>query len=223
MTDVSPQFAKLIVTLASAFQNAKLSEAQVRIYSAALSDIPHDQLASACLRAVRECTFFPTVAELRRFIAPSLDDAAQLAWSGLQTAAAEIGAYASLELEDPCAAEAVLMIWGSWPAYCVCDGPAVGARKSEYLAAYRAARRGVWHEGASTTLPGLCTSLGTPASALPEAITWRGRLTAHGTVVAERERRQLEERPINRLIAGNVHAVNPRSDEVQIGQPETKP
>ena len=203
MTDVTPQFAKLMVTLAAAYTTAqaKLSEAQIRVYFAALSDIPHDQLASACLRAVRENQWFPTCAELRRFVEASPEDRALLAWNGLQTAAAEVGAYASLELEDVCAAEALCQVFGSWPGYCALDSRDVSQRKSDYLAAYRAARRSAQPPVAAVALPGLCQTLGTPASALPEApTTWRGRLTVQGQVVVERDRPQLPEVAINRLI-----------------------
>lgn len=56
--------------LAVAFPGAKVSdsEAKVRLglYIQGLADVPGDLLANACRETIQTCTFFPTVAELRK-------------------------------------------------------------------------------------------------------------------------------------------------------------
>jgi hypothetical protein len=54
----------LLRQLATAFDRP-LADARIDLYSAALSDLPFELLADACATAIRECRFFPRVAELR--------------------------------------------------------------------------------------------------------------------------------------------------------------
>lgn len=197
-TDVSQPFAQLMVTLAAAFPSTKLSEAQIRVYFDALGDVPIATLGDVCRRAIKDCTWFPSAAELRRYVAPGTDDAALIAWSALSKAAAIIGGYQSVDIDDPCAASALLLVFGGWPAFCAAeDGPALGQRRQEFLAAYRAARRHVHGAVAPTRLRGLLAGAGQPDRA------WVGRITAGGEVHATREPSALpaadEREPINRL------------------------
>jgi hypothetical protein len=165
---VDERFAALMVALAEAF-GGRLTEQRIRLYAQALGDLPLAQVELAVQRGIRESRYFPSVAELRAFVQPTGDEAALLAWSGFQRAAADVGAWASLVVEDPCAAEALEAVFGSWPEYCSLEGPAVGARRQEFVAAYRASQRKV-RPAASVTLTGWCEA------------GWVGHLTTGGEV-----------------------------------------
>ena len=161
---VIPVFAELMVRLAIAYPTTgRLSEMTIRTYARALGDVPWPALTEAGARAIRESRFFPSVAELRGYVEASVDDAGLLAWAWLGEQAERIGAYASLSVADPCAAAALEAVFGSWPAYCATEGPALGARRAEFLAAYRQARRQP-SQGSVRLLPGWCGQDETPAA-----------------------------------------------------------
>ena len=191
---MSRAIAQYLVTLAAGYPAVRLSEAQCAVYMDALSDLSPEQLNQACQRAIRECKFFPSVAELRMFVAPGTDDAAVLAWTALNRAARVVGAYQSLQCEDWCAAEALTQVFGGWAAFCQHDdGPAYGQKRTEFLVAYRNARRRPSASRWTVSLPGLCEAAcrGLPGGARH----WTGRLTADGRVMSS-----LPE--INRLTEG---------------------
>lgn len=51
--------------ISAGYPNAKLSEENIAVYLAGLSDIPPDVLRNAALRLMRRSKWFPTIAELR--------------------------------------------------------------------------------------------------------------------------------------------------------------
>lgn len=168
---VTRAFAGMVESLSEAFPSAKVSGELVVIYARALGDIPIVPLRMAALRAVQECRFFPTVAELRSFVVAPMEDAALRAWSGFARAAEEVGAYAPLDVDDPCAAHALVTVFGGWPSFCQTDVISISQKRPEFLAAYREARRQGLEQGA--VLPGLVPSTDE---------TWRGRMLTDGTV-----------------------------------------
>lgn len=172
------EIAPLMVALSEAYPAMKLREGTVRMYCSGLADVPIEAIKHAMSRAVRECNFFPTIAQLRGFIEPPVDDAALLAWSGLNKAARLVGAYQSLDVEDIAAASALKAVFGSWAAFCALDdGPALGGKRNEFLAAYREAKRHTRPGQVATRLPGLSAG-----RQLPEG--WVGRITQAGTVTS---------------------------------------
>jgi len=187
--EVLPEFAAAMVRLASAYQNARLTDIGIRVYARALNDCSLAAVLSACGRAVQECRYFPTVAELRAFITPSTDDAALIAWSALGRAASRVGAYQSLVFEDHAAAYALMSVFGSWPAYCDLESGVIGSRKAEFMAAYREGRRQVRHEGRGTRVMGLCEASGKYHN---HGACWAGLIQRDGTVCPAREDALLE-------------------------------
>jgi hypothetical protein len=138
---VDEDVATVLVYLAEAY-GTRLTEARIRIYANALADLTIDQVKSAASRAVRESRFFPSVAELRQMVDLTAEDAALVAWAGLQKQAADVGAYAQPNIDDPVAAASVVAVFGSWAAYCELeDGPQLSQKRQEFLAQYRATRR----------------------------------------------------------------------------------
>lgn len=173
---VADEFAKELVILAEAF-GARLTEVRIRIYAEALGDLTIEQVRQARRRAVQECQYFPQAAELLRLVRPTTDDAALLAWTGLQRAASSVGAYAPLVVEDACAADAFVRVFGSWPAYCALEDIAVAAKRQEFLAAYRDSMRTVQAIHVTRHLSGCLPQ--------PAGHTWVGRLGLNGRVTHE--------------------------------------
>lgn len=181
---VTADFCKMLLQVAAAYPTTgKLSEPTIRMYARGLEEFPVDVIMGAWGRAYRAgelSNFFPSLPEMLSLIVPSSDDAALLAWVSLRRAAEDVGCYASLEVEDPAAAEAVQAVFGGWPGYCELDeGPALGARRSEFLAAYREAKRRLPPGAPPCRLAGLCEASdkyrGGPGVVI-------GRLTAAGQV-----------------------------------------
>lgn len=137
---VSPEFARALVALAEAY-GTELTAARIRLYWQALFDLEGDRLQAAFRAAVRECKFFPSAAELRALAAGTTDDAALLAFGAFQRAASRFGSYMSLVVHDHAAAHALQATFGSWPSYCELEDIAVAAKRQEFCAAYRQARR----------------------------------------------------------------------------------
>lgn len=211
--DVDPAFVEQMLLLAEA-TGASLSETRLRAYALLLADLPIDDLRTAVYRCARqwEQKFqpadpemrFPSVATLRAFAVVSESDAALVAWGKLQQAAEDIGAYASLEVEDEAVSAALHGAFGSWPAYCALagNGPAMTSKRPEFLAAYRAAVLAPGYaRGRVQRLPGLLEREGS-YDASPRV--WIGRLTAAGRVEHVRDQPRLPVvHDVNRLTSGD--------------------
>ncbi len=184
MTDVPGWFCKLMLWAAEAFPNARPREGTYRAYYAVLGDLTPEQTRAAFLHAMRESgtDFFPSAPKVRSYAVPSADDAGLLAWMGLHQAAQAVGVYQPLDCADGAVAEAVRMVFGGWPAFCEqCQDHASGAwlaKRQEWLAAYRTARRERTTTGPAR-LPGLLGDGSEPQG-------WVGRLSASGEVESVR-------------------------------------
>jgi len=178
---VTVEFAERIVKLAAAW-GARLDEGRIRIYARALGDVPLRDLDRAFGEAIRECKFFPSVAEIRAYVTPMREDAGLVAWTALSRAASSAGAYVSVVVEDAAAAEALEAVFGSWGEFCLFeDGPGLALKRQEFMAAYRGARtRGV---GEPRRLTGILSP--PPADLAPH--TWIARI-AGASVTIERDR-----------------------------------
>lgn len=161
--NVTDEFAQLLAALAEAFPPTRLTAAQIRVYARVLGDVPIEELRQAATRAVRSGgKFFPSASELRALARGSEQDAATLAWLAFRKAAADVGAYASLDVDDHAAAFALLSAFGSWPEFCAAeDGPALHARQREFEVAYREARRTMRQHAVPMRLAGICETEGT--------------------------------------------------------------
>jgi hypothetical protein len=189
---VTPEFGDLMLKLGAAFCH-KIDELTVRVYAKALNDIPLDALRVAFGRAVCEWKGFgpiPRVADLRGYLGPGVEDAALIQWAALNRAASEVGAYVSLDLDDGATAEALVQVFGGWPAFCAAEeGPAFGAKRQEFLAAYRHA---VGRRPPPRRLDGLCAAQGATPNAQHLRATWAGRIDARGLVAAQRQLEEIE-------------------------------
>lgn len=187
---VSQQFAKMMVTLAEVL-GVTLTEARIRIYAKLLADVPDAQMRAAFGRAANTCRggCFPSPGELRAFIGPVEGDAALLAWAALGRAVEDVGAYMSLEIEDGAAAEALVAVFGSWPAFCEEDeGPGLALKRQEFMAAYRQAAR---RRTEARRLPGICEAGGSYPDGGDAKPLWFGQIAASGQVKLAREQARL--------------------------------
>ena len=176
-------FAAAIFATGEAF-GIRLTESRIRIYATELSDLCRSDIETALARCRRDGQFFPQMAEVRKQIHGSLDDAGILAWNTVMQAAARVGSYSSIEFEDPTIAAAVVRTFGSWPAVCALEaGPESHVKRQEFLAALREARREL-----TTMVPVRLSGLLESSSHYERRPSvWTARLCADGLVVHERE------------------------------------
>ena len=137
---VSEWFGAIMFEAAEA-AGIKISAQRVLIYARDLDDLAPSLVIAAVRRHRQESNFFPFIADIRRHVLGAVEDVALLAWSRFELAAQEIGGWASIDVEDGYAVEALLGTFGSWTHFCEMDGSALGAKRAEFLAAYRLARR----------------------------------------------------------------------------------
>lgn len=196
---IAAWFGRLFEDLAEAYPSMRVRAGQVKVYAQALQDLTPDQIRAAMGRAILDNKFFPSVAELRAYVLPMPDDAAVLAWAALEQAASKIGAWQSLECEDPCVAEALLVAAGDWPSFCALEeGPQKMVVRQSFLAAFKDARRKVPVGAPPLRCAGL---LPTGPSRAGLAV---GRITARGEVVAGREASELPAGQTGRLTDGQA-------------------
>lgn len=132
------EFRERLVGLAEVY-DVKLSPQRVAIYFEALRDLAWSDVARALTEAVKTSTFMPRPAELRKLAVGDFEDQAEQAWMIFQAAMKQAGAYASIATTDPALGEAILAVFGSWPAACTVElSPEMWASKrKEFGRAYR--------------------------------------------------------------------------------------
>lgn len=138
--DAGPFFQRL-AALSELFNGAGavFSETKAELYFEALRDLPLELVVKGLNEAVKACTFMPKPAELRKLAIGDDEDQAERAWLALKTAMRAAGGYASLITADPALGEAILGVFGSWPAACALDlSPEMWASKrKEFGRVYR--------------------------------------------------------------------------------------
>lgn len=162
---------------------ARISDERIRMYAMALDGYEPDQIDQMFRVAARTARggFLPSVGELT-----GAEDAALVAWAALDRAAREVGAWVSLDLQDAAAAAAVKLVFGGWPAFCeMDDGPALAQKRTEFLAAYRAARRR--ETSGMVRLPGRCEAAGSYAPAQLRGKVWTAQLLITGDIIRARD------------------------------------
>lgn len=149
------EFRNRLVALAEVF-DLKLAATRQALYFEALRDVPFEAVARALNAAVKTCKFFPRPAELRTLAIGDIDDATEAAWMLLRLAMAQAGSYTSLVCPDAAVGEAVIAVFGSWPAACACDlSPEMwAAKRKEFGRVFRVLRDRQLEGG--RYLPGIC-------------------------------------------------------------------
>ncbi len=200
LRDVPDWFAEIFVALAEAYPAHRVREAQVRVYYAVLAGFSQHEVQQAFTRAPIEYpSFFPSAGDLRKLIDLAPEDKAIRYWTGLQQAASSVGAYQELHCDDGAVVAAVLLVFGSWPAFCeqCTDIPSAfwAGKRQEFIVAYRAARQQpyTWQ----SRLDGALQSV--------SETSWSGRLLTTGEVVTDRPKALTARAEVKELTEGDLN------------------
>ena len=139
----TPEFADACAKLAEVL-GTKVTEEQIRLHAQLFSGVSWDDLMRGFGRAARELDrgFYPPPGAILRFVRATEDDAALLAWTALGQGVSAFGAWQDVVIDDPFAAHAILVVFGSWAGFCQTDdGPGLTLKRQEFMAAYRQAAR----------------------------------------------------------------------------------
>jgi len=110
-------FAILIAGIAATFRQEP-TEPLLEAYWLGLQDLPFRAVKAAASRALRQCRFLPSVAELRELAGEAKpEDRALLAWEAFERAVETHGGYASVAFDDP-AITATCRSLGGWERCC---------------------------------------------------------------------------------------------------------
>jgi len=113
------RFGRNLIRLASGF-GEMLSPHRIDSYWEALNDLDDDAFELATVEALKTRHRFPMPVDLREAVNGKLGAVALLAQHVVETAMASVGAYASVDFEDP-AVNASLRGLGGWSAVCSID------------------------------------------------------------------------------------------------------
>lgn len=112
-----PRFAAVLNLLASVYHR-EVTTLLLDGYWLALDDLPIGSVERGAASAMRECKFMPTPVELRELAGElRAADRAVLAWSAFERAVSAIGAYRSVDFDDPLA-NATVRHLGGWERVC---------------------------------------------------------------------------------------------------------
>lgn len=114
------EFADRLTVLAEHWQRS-LSSAQLVMDFEALADLPTDRVFAAFTQALQGCTFWPSIAEIRKLALGDDDLHVERAWMTFRRAMTMVGAYRSLALFDAALGETITAMFGGWPQACAAD------------------------------------------------------------------------------------------------------
>lgn len=124
-----------LIALWEALDNSgrEISIEKRRTYAIALAHLGVEQIEIACLQAMQQCQYFPRPVELIELVAGTLEQRAAIAWDKLYAAIYEVGAYKSVEFDDPVISRCVQNC-GGWQA--VCEKQVTWLKK-DFMQAYK--------------------------------------------------------------------------------------
>lgn len=136
------ELLELVCALAAVF-NREADEALQLGYVMGLRDVPLDAARRAVERAIRECKFMPSPAELRELVGEIRpDQRAALAWGVANQAVRVIGPYRSVVFDDP-VLNATLARLGGWVWFCDIPERELPFKRKEFEQVYTA----LWNTG----------------------------------------------------------------------------
>jgi len=155
MPESNDRIAAAVSALAEAF-GRELTDAGLTLWVRSLNDLAPESIEQAVMSAVQSSRFMPTVADIRELSGVARhEDRAALAWVAVEKAVSRLGAYKTVNFDDPTINAAIRSL-GGWPV--VCGKPADEFEKwtrAEFVKTYAAlSRSGVTGEMCDP-LPGL--------------------------------------------------------------------
>lgn len=158
------EFEQSIAVLIAGVGRA-MPPAMVDAWRVALADLSADQLQGAIVRCLREYKFsgFPPVGQIREWAGVGegglrIEDRAALAWDRVLEAIRNVGAYRSVNFDDP-AINATIRTLGGWQD--LCDAKSDELRqfiRPRFLESYRAHVAAGVNEAAAEPLAGILAS-----------------------------------------------------------------
>jgi len=151
-----PRFVMALQALAAGF-NREFTDALCESYWLALDDLPFAAVATAIKRAIRESKFMPSGRELRELAGAANPEMRALeAWVAVKRAIAAVGAYESVNFDDP-AVNAAIRSLGGWRRLCSLDSEELDKwTRKEFEKAYTAyASAPSLHPDLTRHLPGI--------------------------------------------------------------------
>lgn len=111
--------------------NAEMTPGRVKTYFDDLADLSLEAVIGGFQYARKTSTFFPKIAEIRKYAEGSTDDRAELAWRTFVNLVKFEGEYPSLQIYDGGISYAI-ECWGGWLSACA----KIGAASPEMIASY---------------------------------------------------------------------------------------
>ena len=130
------------LTMLAEYYDKPKSEAQLSIYLAGLDDLPIEQVLGALTLAVKQCRWFPTVAELREMVSGPAEDRAAYAWGLMLSELRRVGYLGQPDWQDPILDDTIRSLWGGWRRLCTtlpAEGPELIGWMKQFQAHYRSA------------------------------------------------------------------------------------
>jgi hypothetical protein len=109
-------FLKYMATLGELFDK-QISESMLELYWEILKDFSEQEIMKVFNLAGRHCKFFPKPAELLEILEGDKQDQAVLAWEKVYKATSSIGAYESVQFDDP-VIHSCIKLMGGWVELC---------------------------------------------------------------------------------------------------------
>jgi len=118
----------------------RLSPAGLRIWMLAFADLTVDEARTAIVRFSRESTDFPSPAAVRQHAGlrglTNGEERSEVAWRIVRTCISRVGAYESVDFDDP-AINAAIRSLGGWPELTMTASEALHWRERDFKRAYR--------------------------------------------------------------------------------------
>lgn len=112
-----PEFAQILTAMAEIYDK-ELSEISVQLYWNCLKHLDFDHFREACAKCVETSKFMPKPAEiLQNASGGPRETHAIREWDAIQAAVSSVGAYQSVEFDDPVTAKAATAV-GGWSELC---------------------------------------------------------------------------------------------------------
>lgn len=144
----------LVVALAATFGRAA-DQPLLLGYSMGLRGLTLPQIRRAVERALAECRFMPTPAELRELSGEiRIESRAAIAWTVAEAAVRQQGAYRSVRFDDPVLNAAIVRM-GGWVKFCDTPEDQTGYQRNQFEKLYRALWESGVHQGDTAALLGV--------------------------------------------------------------------
>ncbi len=144
------RFLKYMHTCSEMY-NTSLSEGVISAYWETMKEYSDQEIMRAFNMAFKTCRFFPKPVDLIECIDGEKSDKSLLAWEKVYKAISGVGAYESVQFDDP-AIHSCIELMGGWPQLCQCKVDEIKWKQKEFENLYRVMSKREDHSG---YLPGI--------------------------------------------------------------------